>query len=141
MGFKVNDFIEHKLNGMYGLIDNKIKPMLVNEVKSNAYWKDRSGDARRGIRGSVEGSGRKYTLSLIPSEEYGEWLEEGTGIYGPTGKPIVPVNKKILSWVDEDGNRHFAKLVKGIKPMPVLEDTLKNNKDNIANKIIKYWSE
>ncbi len=141
MGFEVNDFIDRKMDGMYELLQNKIRPTLVNEAKEKAYWKDRSGDARRGINGGVEGSNGEFELYLGHSEEYGEWLENGTGIYGPTGRKIVPVNKKILSWVDADGQRHFAKSVKGIKPMPILHDTLDNNKDNIANAIIKHWSE
>lgn len=141
MGFKVNEFIDGKLRGMHNLLEYKITPLLVNEAKSKAYWKDRSGDARRGLNGSVEGDSGEYTLYLAHSEEYGEWLENGTGIYGPLKKPIVPVDKKVLSWVDENGNRHFAKSVRGIKPMPILKDTLENNRDNIKNKIIEYWSD
>lgn len=141
MGFKVNDFIDKKMGGMGGFLENKVKPDLVNKAKEKAYWKDLSGDARRGINGGVEGGGTEYTLYLAHSEEYGGWLEEGTGIYGPTKRKIVPVDKKILSWVDTDGERHFAKSVRGIKPMPILHDTLNNNKDNIANKIAQYWSD
>ncbi len=141
MGFKVNDFIDKKMGGMGSFLENKLKPVLVNEAKEKAYWKDLSGDARRGINGGVEGGGTEYTLYLAHSEEYGGWLEEGTGIYGPTKRKIVPVDKKILSWVDTDGERHFAKSVRGIKPMPILHDTLNNNKDNIANKIAQYWSD
>ncbi len=141
MGFKAMDFIDRKMSGMNTLLQYKVTPLLVNEAKEKAYWKDRSGNARRGINGGVEDADHKFTLYLAYSEEYGKWLEEGTGIYGPMHKAIVPVSKKILSWVDEDGKRHFAKSVKGIKPMPILHDTLENNKDNIANKIIQYWSE
>lgn len=139
MGFKVNEFIDNKMNGMHGMLQNNIAPNLVNEAKEKAYWKDRSGDARRGLSGGVEGGSHEFTLYLAHSEEYGEWLENGTGVYGPTKKPIVPVDKKVLSWVDTDGKRHFAKSVKGIKPMPILHDTLEKNTKNIANKIIQYW--
>lgn len=141
MGFKVNDFIDNKMTGMHSLLENKIRPLLVNEAKEKAYWKDISTHARNGINGGVEGGNGEFTLYLAHSEEYGEWLENGTGIYGPTHKLIVPVEKKLLSWVDEDGNWHYAKSVKGIKPMPILKDTLEGNTKNIANKIIRYWSE
>lgn len=141
MGFKVNSFIDKKMNEMLAMLQYVITPTLVNEAKEKAYWKDRSTHARNGINGGVEGSNGEFTLFLEHGTEYGEWLENGTGIYGPTGRKIVPVNKKILSWVDADGQRHFAKSVKGIKPMPILHDTLENNKDNIANAIIKHWSE
>ncbi|WP_315074509.1 hypothetical protein [uncultured Clostridium sp.] len=141
MGFKVNSFIDKKMSEMPVLLQYAITPTLVKEAKEKAYWKDRSTHARNGINGGVEGANGDFTLYLAHGTEYGEWLENGTGIYGPTGRKIVPVNKKILSWVDADGQRHFAKSVKGIKPMPILHDTLENNKDNIANAIIKHWSE
>ncbi|ALB46217.1 hypothetical protein [Clostridium beijerinckii] len=141
MGFKVNDFIDKKMGGMPILLQYGITPLLVNEAKKKAYWKDRSSHARNSINGGVEGGNGEFTLYLAHGSEYGGWLEEGTGIYGPTKRKIVPVNKKILSWVDEDGKRHFAKSVQGIKPMPILHDTLNNNESNIANRIIKYWSD
>lgn len=141
MAFEVNDFIDNKMNGMHSLLENKIKPTLVNEAKAKAYWKDISTDARNAINGGVEGGIGEFTLYLAHGVEYGGWLEEGTGIYGPMKKKIVPVDKKQLSWVDTGGNWHHAKSVKGIKPMPILHDTLDNNKQNIANRIIKYWSE
>lgn len=141
MGFKVNDFIANKMNGMSTLLQYGIVPLLVNQAKEKAYWKDRSSHARNSINGGVEGAGHENTIYLAHGTEYGGWLEEGTGIYGPTGRKIVPVDKKILSWVDANGKRHFAKSVKGIKPMPILHDTLNSNKENIANKIIQHWSE
>lgn len=141
MGFEFSNIIDNKLAGMHSLLEYKIRPLLVNEAKEKAYWKDRSGNARRGINGGVEGGGTEYNLYLAHSEEYGEWLENGTGIYGPTKKLIVPVEKKFLSWVDENGQRFFAKSVRGIKPMHILRDTLNSNKNRIANEIIKYWSE
>ena len=46
--------------------------------------------------------------------------EAGTGIWGPKHAPyqIVPRRKKYLSWIGNDGKRHFAKMVKcrGQKP-------------------------
>lgn len=133
------DIIDNKMNGMSTLLQYGIAPLLVNEAKEKAYWKDRSSHARQQINGGSEGENGEYTLYIAHGTEYGEWLENGTGVYGPTKKPIVPVDKKILSWVDTDGQRHFAKSVKGIKPMPILHDTLEKNANNIANKIIQYW--
>lgn len=141
MGFGVNDFINEKINGMRTFLQFGIVPTLVEEAKQRAYWKDRTTNARNGLTGGVEGGGTEYLLYLAHGVEYGEWLENGTGIYGPTHKPIVPVNKKVLSWIDESGTRHYAKKVKGIKPMPILKDTLERNKDLIVDEIIKYWSD
>lgn len=137
--FKVNDVLDKKMSGMQTILQYGIVPDLVGEAKKKAYWKDLSGDARNLISGSAEGGSGEYTLYLAHGTEYGGWLEEGTGIYGPTKKKIVPVNAKILSWVDTEGIRHYAKSVKGIKTMPILHDTLENNKENITEKIIQYW--
>lgn len=143
MGLKVESFIEHKLSGMQGLLKYRVSPMLVDKAKESTYWKDRTrnGHARNGINCQVEVKDKKYILPLAYDVEYGQWLEEGTGIYGPMHKPIVPINKKALSWVDEDGKKHFAMKVKGMKPTPIIRDTLENNKHNVANEIIRYWSE
>lgn len=141
MGFGVNDFINEKINGMRTFLQFGIVPTLVGEAKQRAYWKDRSTNSRNGLTGGIEGGGTEYLLYLAHGVEYGEWLENGTGVYGPTHNPIVPVNKKVLSWIDESGTRHYAKKVKGIKPMPILKDTLERNKDLIADEIIKYWSD
>lgn len=141
MGFKVIDYINRKKLGMGMFLSGVVAPHLVNKAKENAYWKDRSTHARNGINGGSEGGNGQYTVYLAHGTEYGEWLEKGTGIYGPTGKKIVPVNKKILSWVDTDGKRYFAKSVKGIKPMPIIEDTLNNNKEFVIQAIAKYWGE
>ncbi|MGG7195125.1 hypothetical protein [Clostridium butyricum] len=141
MGFKVIDYINRKKVGMGDFLRGQIKPTLVNKAKEKAYWKDRSSHARDGINGGVEGGGDEYSVYLAPGTEYGEWLEKGTGIYGPTGKKIVPVKGNILSWVDGNGKRWFAKSVKGIKPMPILKDTLNNNKEFIIEAVGKYWSD
>lgn len=45
------------------------------------------------------------------------FLNNGTGIYGPKKKRIVPKNKKALRWYDRKTSTWaFAKSVKGIKP-------------------------
>lgn len=137
--FELSKWIERKTAGMGMLLEGVICPTLVNQAKNKAYWKDRTGHARQNINGGVTGNLSEFELYLAHGTEYGEWLEKGTGVYGPTKRPIVPVQAKILSWVDTDGQRHFAKSVKGIKPMPILEDTLKNNKELVITTIEKYW--
>ncbi|MDA8086541.1 MAG: HK97 gp10 family phage protein [Nitrospiraceae bacterium] len=46
---------------------------------------------------------------------YAKYVHQGTGIYGPHGTPIVPVNKKALFW---PGAKHPVKSVKGMKANP-----------------------
>lgn len=71
------------------------------------------GDLRRSI--TVERlSDNEWVIGS--NSDIALFLEEGTGIYGPMKKPITPVNAKALSWIDQNGERVFAKSVKGIKP-------------------------
>lgn len=68
--------------------------------------------------------------------EYGLYIHEGTGIYGPKGQPytIVPRRRKALAFVwrgaptppNGRGGRHVYKRVtiRGIRPKPFLRDAL-----------------
>jgi hypothetical protein len=63
-------------------------------------------------------------------------LEEGTGIYGPSAKPIVPKNGKFLRFPANGmtitgkvrpGGYVYAKSVKGIKPVRMFGRTLEED--------------
>jgi len=72
-----------------------------------------------------------YQYQITQSKKYASYFEMGTGIYGPSGKKIVPINEKLfinektqipiirvpyaLSW-NNGGTTMFAKSSKGIKP-------------------------
>lgn len=44
-------------------------------ARTNAPWEDRTGDARAGLKASVEHGGGDVTLTLEHTVEYGLWLE------------------------------------------------------------------
>lgn len=44
-------------------------------AKSNARWQDRTGDARRRLKGDVLSSGTVYRIRLAHGVNYGKWLE------------------------------------------------------------------
>lgn len=48
---------------------------------------------------------------------YARWVHDGTGLYGPLKRKIVPRTKKALHW---KGAAHPVKSVKGMKPRPFL---------------------
>lgn len=56
--------------------------------------------------------------------EYAPYVHEGTGIYGPLRRPIVPVTASVLSWVGRDGRRVFARSVRGMRPRRFLADAV-----------------
>ena len=58
---------------------------------------------------------------------YARYIEEGTGIYGPRGRPIRPVRAQFLSWVPRgQSKRVFAREVRGVPPRPFLMPALES---------------
>lgn len=55
--------------------------------------------------------------------EYAIYVHEGTGIYGPSGKPITPKRSRVLVFKVR-GKTVFAHSVKGQRPQPFLVDAL-----------------
>ena len=91
---------------------------------------------------------------------YAQFVEFGTGIYGPKGRPIVPVRAKALRFPARGaatrlsgnltaaqqrrgGGWAFAKSVKGRRATPYLipaaEETLRNVR--LAPTVIKTWND
>jgi phage gpG-like protein len=56
---------------------------------------------------------------------YARWVHDGTGIYGPAGRPIVPRRAKRLRFRPK-GSRKFvyARQVRGMVPNPFLRNAL-----------------
>ncbi len=53
------------------------------------------------------------------------YQHEGTGIYGPKGRPIRPVRARMLTWIDPDtGRRVWAKEVRGTPATKFLEKAI-----------------
>lgn len=120
--FEVINFIDRKKAGMSALLGESIVPTMVGEAKNKAYWKDQTTHARGGLNGGCEGGNGKYTIYLAHGVSYGEILEKGS-------KPH---------------DIHFGKRTfhhPGTKAMPILEDTLMNNKQIITDAIKEYWSD
>ncbi|MEU0770638.1 hypothetical protein [Streptomyces albogriseolus] len=52
-----------------------------------------------------------------------EWLEKGTGIYGPRRRRIYPRRARALRWED-GGQVHFAASIRGMEPQPFMKRAL-----------------
>lgn len=82
---------------------------------------------------------------------YARYVEEGTGIYGPRRRKIVPRQKKVLSWVGggsrltgrgKGSKRFFARSVKGRKATPYLEPGAKDAIHEVGAKVvIDLWND
>jgi hypothetical protein len=89
---------------------------LANEAIKNAPRK--TGNLKRSIYPEVNPMAGQFTGKVIQDTtvaKYGPWVEQGTGIYGPFGTPIVPVRAKALAWKGSDGKMIFARSVKGMQ--------------------------
>lgn len=130
---KSTDYINRKLAGTHTILLD-FSGILETEAKRNASWTDRTSHARQGLHSGVEGMGRSLTLFLSHGVKYGAALEEGTPPHA-----IRPKNKKALYW---SGASHPVKEVNhpGTKGYPVIEDTLRNNKDKLSKDIMDWWS-
>jgi hypothetical protein len=85
----------------------------------------RTGNLSERINRRWFDAGGELAISVIAQTPYAMWVHEGTGIYGPLKRPIVPVHAKALSWIGADGVRVFAKSVKGMRGRPFLAKNLK----------------
>ena len=69
-------------------------------------------------------------------EKYGEYVEYGTGIYGPNGQPIRPKTKKAL-YFKVAGQPVFARSVKGQKAQPFFKPGVENSKSYVDEQFDK----
>ena len=110
---------------------------VVNRARGNVPVE--SGRLRSSITHIVTASVNSVTTRVGSPLEHARYIHEGTGIYGPKKKKIVPVSAKALKFPTpkafgpmlagagrKPGGFVFAKSVKGIPPNPFLTDALKD---------------
>ena len=115
---------------------NDIGRQVVNHARADCPVD--SGQLRSSITHHVTLVGRTARMRVGSPLERAKWIHEGTGIYGPHKKPIVPVSAKALKFPTpkifgpmprgvsrSPGGFVFAKSVKGIPPNPFLTEALK----------------
>lgn len=79
--------------------------------------------------------GDRVTCIVTAGEglDYAGYQNEGTGIYGPEGAPIVPVNAKVLVFDSAAGGVTFARSVKGAPGTHFWDDTVKDFPNIVAS--------
>lgn len=60
----------------------------------------------------------KLIARIGTADKRGPWLELGTGLYGPRGRPIQPRTKPFLVFRLPDGSWIRTRQVRGMKPRP-----------------------
>lgn len=89
----------------------------------------------------IDKSPLRNSITIVPAREegnvvtgavgtdmhYAEVQEAGSGIYGPHKRPIRPKTGKVLVWKDKNGQKHFAKQVKGVRGKFYMKGSLERN--------------
>lgn len=52
--------------------------------------------------------GRSVTGVVDSNDDAALWVQQGTGVYGPTGQRIVPRRSRVLRWPDRRGGQGFV---------------------------------
>lgn len=71
----LREWDERKRAGLEHLARTQIAPLLERDAKENRPWTDRTGNARRGLTGSVEMSATDLAVRLAHTVSYGVYLE------------------------------------------------------------------
>jgi len=77
-----------------------------------------TGSLLRNIRARATDNGIEVSFPF-----YAQYLEWGTGIYGPKGEVIRPKTAKVLSW-ESGGKRRYAAYTKGMTPAPFIRPVM-----------------
>lgn len=77
----------------------------------------RTGDLRRSIDVLLYETSAGPVARIGSDSKVARWQHEGTGIYGPTGRPIRPVRARVLRFKPKGARKFvYAAQVRGVKP-------------------------
>src|SRR5690606_39028417 len=85
---------------------------------------NRDGTLRSSIRTAVRVSGTKVVGHVYSDLDYSVYVQRGTGLYGPAGRPIRPRRSPFLVF-DVGGRTVFAREVRGTPPQPFMLEALR----------------
>lgn len=99
------------------ITDFAIKTAQRVERAAKQFAPSETGNLRRSInRMPVQIRGLHVRVKVATTCGYGLFVEEGTGIYGPSGRPIRPKRAKLLAFKPR-GSSHII-TVKSVKGQP-----------------------
>ena len=95
----------------------------------------RTGNLVNAISTEADSEGGRVFVS--DAARYAPYVHEGTGIYGPLGKPIRPTTKKALFW---PGAPHPMTSVKGMRPNSFMDRAAVRAVDAVEKSFVEAWS-
>ncbi|KKM83249.1 hypothetical protein LCGC14_1311340 [marine sediment metagenome] len=84
----------------------------------------------------IKEQGDTLVGTLTATAEHAVWVHEGTGIFGPTGNPIIPLRSKVLVFFKEE-KWIRARSVKGQPANPFLRRGATVLRDRVASTLPK----
>lgn len=131
---RLDDAIEYGLTAATVITETKVKEKLEKTVKTG------------GLRASIRTIKPQRKVAVVEASRvggsrvyYAKFHEEGTGIYGKSGRPIVPVNAKNMAWFPVSatgtpiaGKRVVRRSVRGQRPVRFMERTARNDRPIIS---------
>jgi hypothetical protein len=127
--------------------------IVVGEAKINTRPFRKTGNLGRSIRvDSVTRSSVTVIAGGSGGVGYARFVEQGTGIYGPKKRKIVPKHAKMLSWVSggsrltgkgPGSTRKFARSVRGRKATPYFVPAAETilRKAGVTRVVVKAWND
>lgn len=82
------------------------------------------------LRRSVELEYRPIQIRVYPNSRYAEYVEYGTGLFGPNKTYITPKRAKAMVFQGKNG-LVFTRRSKGQAPNPFVERTVEMTRDNV----------
>lgn len=92
------------------------------------------------LQGSWMHDNQGLVRKIFTSTIYADFLDKGTGVYGPKRKPITPKKGKALKF-RAGGKIIYRKSVKGIKPQHFVKASINSTKSRIQEFAIKAIQE
>lgn len=118
--------LRNLLQGPDGAVVRHIRGLTVRtEAVAKTLCPVDNGLLRASIDSDVDAGPGTVTGTVFTPLDYGLWVHEGTGVYGPVGRPIRPTRGRYLVFRGRDGEWVFAREVRGMRGRPFLTDALR----------------
>lgn len=153
-----NKFLQYLLNGLPDNINNQVTDFITEQAKemasgSEIYNVSESPEMKDKIQNGMVLSGKIKSekvskikgmsqSKVICNSEHASFVEYGTGLHGELEAPhrIYPKDKKVMTWINEDGERIFAASTAGQYPKPFMRGAIYKLKATIR-KVLGYGDE
>lgn len=112
----INELLYSPSGDVYGLVNRTTQAVEAEVVIAcpigggdRGLGPGQAGDMVRSIGSDVDVTpGQSVTGRVYSTDEAALWVNQGTGIYGPLGRPIRPRGPRPLRWPDRRGGSGFV---------------------------------